>query len=121
MSNWQKRYSFRLTEDEKEMFEFLEGVPSSRRSETIRKMLKYAYRHMNGEQEKQKEFRNLFAEIESLKMVQKEQHEELLEKLSQGISVVDVQNVVKEKEKDITEKAISNSANALLSSFGVDF
>src|SRR5690625_5472549 len=53
-NDWKKRYSFRLTEDDKDVFDFIESSQESN-SETIRKLLKFAILHINTEIKHRKE------------------------------------------------------------------
>ena len=50
--HWKKRYSFRLTDDDKDIYDFIQSSKATE-SETIRKMLKFALRTINQEKARQ--------------------------------------------------------------------
>ncbi|MFZ7947155.1 MULTISPECIES: hypothetical protein [Bacillaceae] len=119
-ANWERRYSFRLTDEDEDIGRMLENVPKSRRSEMIRNMLKYAYRTMNDERKEKKEFDELKKELLNFKELYRLQHEELLKELRKGITVASSGSEISRKDQKgvVSEDAIRNSAQAFLSSFG---
>jgi len=85
--NWKKRYSFRLQEEDKEIYHLLQQVPDNKRSETIRQMLRFAYRTVLAGKKTQQDIQGLVAEIKSLKVNQDLQHQELLKKIGNGVAI----------------------------------
>lgn len=116
--NWNKRYSFRLTNGDREIYDFLEQVPNNKRSEVIRKMLKIAYRTMNEGKNYDEKINKLYTELQIIKDLQQKNHEEMMSKLKSGISVGENKE---RNEDEISEKTISDSANEMLSAFGIEF
>lgn len=120
--NWERRYSFRLTDEDEDIGRMLENVPKSKRSEMIRNMIKYAYRTMNEERKEKKALDELKKEWIDFKESYRLQHEELLEELRKGITVASGNNAVSREAQGgvVSEDAIRNSAQAFLSSFGME-
>ena len=121
-ANWERRYSFRLTDEDEDIGRMLENVPKSKRSEMIRNMLKYAYRTMNEERKGKKELDELKKELIDFRESYRLQHEELLEELRRGIMVASSSSSVSAEDQKgvVSEDAIRNSAQAFLSSFGME-
>lgn len=117
--NWEKRYSFRLQEEDKEIYNLLQQVPDNKRSETIRQMLRFAYRTMSDGKKTHQDIQSLLAEIKSLKESQELQHQELLKKIEDGIAIRS-EKVNEFVDNKITKQAIDDSASAMLSSFGIE-
>ena len=118
--NWEKRYSFRLQEEDKEIYHLLQHVPDNKRSETIRQMLRFAYRTMLDGKKTEQDIQALLAEIKSLKENQELQHQELLMKIGNGVAIRN-EEINKSNDDKMNEQAIDDSASAMLSSFGVNF
>lgn len=116
-TDWEKRYSFRLTEEDIEIKKFLDQVPNNKRSEMVRKMLRLAYTRMMEENKEKQDIQALQEEIEEMKETQKKQHDEILKRLENVY--VDKKETDTEESKEVTEEMMSDSANALLSSFGM--
>lgn len=126
-TTWKKRYSFRLKENEAEMAEFLEKVPNSKVSEVIRQMLRFAYRQMTIEQREQKQFEMLKEQIDELKTDHENQLKEVMKSLREirdvlekGVSVSAPQHSRTEEGEQVDDEAVKQSAESLLSSFGVE-
>lgn len=128
-SNWKKRYGFRLREDDAELGTFLEQVPHTKTSEVIRQMLSFAYRTMTVEQKELKQFQRLKEDMEILKADQQKHYQEvtkalygLQETISKGVSISANQSQVNDQGigDKLDDKAVRQSAEALLSSFGIE-
>lgn len=118
--NWEKRFSFRLQEEDKKIYDLLLQVPENKRSETIRQMLRFSFRTMLDGKKTQQDIQALLAEIKSLKEKQELQHQELLMKIGNGVAIRN--EVINESDDNkMNEQAIDDSASAMLSSFGVNF
>lgn len=118
--NWEKRFSFRLQEEDKEIYNLLLQVPDNKRSETIRQMLRFAFRTMLDGKKTEQDIQALLAEIKSLKENQELQHQELLMKIENGVAIKN-EKINESDENKMNEQAIDDSASAMLSSFGVNF
>lgn len=128
-TSWKKRYGFRLKEDDDELGKFLEQVPHAKTSEVIRQMLRFAYRKMTVEQQEQKQFQRLQDDMEVMKVEQQKHYQEvtkalyeLQETISKGVSVSAVnqsQESGQGKGEQLDDEAVRQSAEALLSSFGM--
>lgn len=118
--NWEKRYSFRLQEEDKEIYKLLQQVPDNKRSETIRQMLRFAFRTMSEGKKTEQGIQDLLAEIKSLKENQELQHQELLVKIGNAVAINN-EEVNKPDDNKMNEQAIDDSASAMLSFFGVNF
>jgi len=119
--NWEKRYSFRLQEEDNEIYNLLSQVPDNKRSDTIRQMLRFAYRTMSGEQKVNEGNQLLLAEVKLLKENLEKQHQELLGRIDSSLAMREGEVSRTDSESTITEQAIDDSASAMLSSFGVEF
>ncbi|MBO0588232.1 hypothetical protein [Sporosarcina sp. E16_8] len=118
--NWEKRYSFRLQEEDKEIYKLLQQVPDNKRSETIRQMLRFAFRTMSEGKKTEQGIQDLLAEMKSLKENQELQYQELLVKIGNAVAIKN-EEVNKPEDNKMNEQAIDDSASAMLSSFGVNF
>lgn len=118
--NWEKRYSFRLQEEDKEIYKLLQQVPDNKRSETIRQMLRFAFRTMSEGKKTEQGIQDLLAEMKSLKENQELQYQELLVKIGNAVAIKN-EEVNKPDDNKMNEQAIDDSASAMLSSFGVNF
>ena len=119
--NWEKRYSFRLKEEDEEIYNLLAQVPDNKRSETIRQMLRFAVRTISDGQRANQDNQRLLTEVKLLKENLEEQHRELLERIDSSLAMREGQISKSDGESTITEQAIDDSASAMLSSFGVEF
>ena len=119
--NWEKRYSFRLQEEDEKIYNLLSQVPDNRRSDTIRQMLRFAYRTMSGEQKVNEGNQLLLAEVKLLKENLEKRHQELLGRIDSSLAMREGEVSSTDSESTITEQAIDDSASAMLSSFGVEF
>ncbi|MCM3711019.1 hypothetical protein [Sporosarcina luteola] len=120
-ANWEKRYSFRLQEEDEEIYNLLARVPDNKRSETIRQMLRFAVRTLSEKQKSNEENRRLLKEVQLLREDLMKQHLELLTKIEGSQSFGNVQADDTNEDSTITEQAIDDSASAMLSSFGIEF
>jgi hypothetical protein len=122
-ANWEKRYSFRLQEEDEEIYNLLARVPDNKRSETIRQMLRFAVRTLSGDQKSNEENRRLLKEVQLLREDLVKQHFELLTKIESSLATRNVQadDTNEFEDSTITEQAIDDSASAMLSSFGIEF
>ena len=119
--NWEKRYSFRLKEEDEEIYNLLAQVPDNRRSETIRQMLRFAVRTISDGQRVNHDNQCLLTEVKLLKDNLEEQHRELLDRIDSSLAMREGQISKSDRESTITDQAIDDSASAMLSSFGVEF
>lgn len=124
MSNeyWKKRYSFRLTEDDKDIYDFIERSKESN-SETIRKLLKFAIAQLHIEKKKREEEKfnaAILQKIEELTRQQKQHHLEIMDKLNNGIIVNDSNSNNDDEEQEKVNKSVENSFFSMLESFGMD-
>ena len=119
--NWEKRYSFRLKEEDEEIYNLLAQVPDNKRSETIRQMLRFAVRTISDGQRVNQDNQRLLTEVKLLKENLEEQHRELLKKIDSSLAMREGEVSKQSGESTITEQAIDDSASAMLSSFGVEF
>lgn len=123
MSDFKKRYSFRLSEEDREIYEFLETSKETN-SETIRKLLKFALNQINQEKEKkrkQQEYVDLKNELKLIKEQQNEGFQEILDRLNNGIIVQNENQLddIEDEEKAKVEKSLENSIDSMLDSFGM--
>ncbi|OZU89027.1 hypothetical protein CIL03_08395 [Virgibacillus indicus] len=112
-SNWKKRYSFRLTENDLELYNYLEQLPNNKRSETIRSLLKLAYKQIH-DGDIQQFHKSLLNELATIKEMQLN----VLEKIEKGIVLDKRENG--DREDEISERAVADTADAFLASFGVE-
>jgi len=116
-NDWEKRYSFRLTNEDEKLGKFLENVPKTKRSEVIRKLLHYALSGITQEKNDKEQIQLLNEEIKRLSEVVLKNHNEILKKLEAGIVMKGFQE---DEEGKISEDAIEDSAFAMLNSFGIE-
>ncbi len=121
-NQWKNRYTFRLTEGDEELNEFLNKVPNNKRSEVIRTLLRYAYQNLMKEQKELKQLQELKLEIEKLGKVIEENHQQLLKKLESGVvmksSSSDHEN---EEENKISDDSVQDTAMSIIQTFGTNF
>lgn len=116
-NDWETRYSFRLTNEDQELGSLLANVPKNKRSEVIRKMLRYAYNGITNEKNEKEQIKSLHEEIKRLNEVVLKNHEEILRKLEAGIVM---KGSPEDDDEKISEEAIEDSAFAMLTSFGIE-
>ncbi|MFD1362730.1 hypothetical protein [Lentibacillus salinarum] len=120
---WKKRYAFRLQEEDKELATFLEQVPHAQTSKVIREMLRFAYRQMKQEQQEQKQFQQLLKEIRSLRESHDSSYEAIqtqLNKLNTTTSpLTEETNKQQDEEPQVADEKVKETAQAMLSSFGL--
>lgn len=119
---WEKRYSFRLTDGDEELNEFLSKVPNNKRSEVIRTLLRYAFRNLMKEQKEQKQLQELKLQIEQLSKIIEENHQQVMKKLESGIVMKNTSSSdQKEKEEEkIPDNSVQDTAMAIFQTFGAD-
>lgn len=126
-ASWEKRYTFRLTEEDQDIGVLLEQIPNNKRSEMIRKMLRYAYKSMLEEKEEKEYISLLMKEIEQIKMIQLEnqkEQQEIKDMLLKGVSLgsgglFNESNINdQDEQKNEVDEALRQSANAFLDTFG---
>lgn len=118
MSNnydWKKRYSFRLTEDDKDVYDFIESSKESN-SETIRKLLKFAILHINTEIKHRKENELLYEIIERLDGIESKQAV-VYDILRSGDFFT---KKISTDDKEETTNSIEKSMDLMLDAFGLD-
>ena len=103
-----RRYTFRLNEEDTDLMHLLEGIPSSKRSEVIREMLRYAYLKKMEEKRGGDSLSRLEKKVENLI----ERFDRLEEKLAYGMTGHSEQNDV------IGQNTLRKNAQSLLSAFG---
>ncbi|MFD1363110.1 hypothetical protein [Lentibacillus salinarum] len=121
---WKKRYAFRLQEEDEELAIFLEQVPNAQTSKVIREMLRFAYRQMKQDQQEQKQFQELLKEIRSLRESNDATFEAIqtqISQLSTGSPLTTENNESQEQDKDeqVPDEKVKETAQAMLSSFGL--
>lgn len=119
-NNWERRYSFRLTNGDEELNEFLTNMPNNKRSEVIRNLLRYAYRHLMKEQHELKQLHELKAEIEKLNSLVDEHYKQILKKLEDGVIMKGSSTVEENKEDVVSDDAVAETAMGILSAFNID-
>ncbi|WP_046176719.1 hypothetical protein [Domibacillus indicus] len=119
---WKKRYSFRLKAGDDELYELLEGLADSKRSEAIRRMLLFACRTIAEEKQESDKHEAVWKELQAMREMAENHHQELLNQLAkEQITFTQKKDPVprKENEKRLTEKALNDSAAAMMTSFGI--
>lgn len=114
-NDWKKRYSFRLIEGDKEVYEFIESSQESN-SETIRKLLKFAILHINTEIKHRKENELLYEIIERLNGIESKQVD-VYNMLKSGIFVTE--ETSDDDKEDEVNNSIEKSINSMLGAFGL--
>lgn len=119
---WKKRYSFRLKKGDQELYELLEGLPDSKRSETIRQMLLFACRTITEEKQQKNHIEYVMEELKGIRKMTEKNHQELLSQLSDEKTVFHQEGAAVMNEKNpeqLTDRAMTESAAAMISSFGM--
>lgn len=119
---WKKRYSFRLKQGDQELYEWLEDIPDSKRSEAIRNLLLFACRTISNEKQQIHQAEHIVAELEAMRKMNEQHHQELLHRLAsvQADSAEKTNSAGKQhKSEQVTGKAMTDSATAMMSSFGI--
>lgn len=116
-----KRYTFRVTEKDEDIYNFIESSKQTS-SETIRQLLKFALAQIKKEKEKQKiiqQHEQILNELKQLREQQNQGFQEIMNKLNSGL-IVASHEVENNEEKELVEKSMENSIDSMLSSFGLD-
>lgn len=119
---WKKRYSFRLKAGDEELYELLESLADSKRSEAIRQMLLFACRTITEEKQESNDYEALLKELQAMREMAEKHHQELLKQLPNEQTVFSQKEVPvlnEENENRLTEKALNDSAAAMITSFGI--
>ncbi|MEN1969701.1 hypothetical protein WMZ97_16685 [Lentibacillus sp. N15] len=121
MSNdtWKKRYSFRLTNGDKDICDFIQSSKETE-SETIRRLLKFALAQMEKEKRSQQENKliyNILSELQGIKEQQTKNHQSLVEKIDKGMVIKDKKGEDEEQKK--IDQSIENSIDSVLDMFGM--
>ncbi|MFC3041619.1 hypothetical protein ACFOGI_15335 [Virgibacillus xinjiangensis] len=117
-TNWKKRYSFRLTDKDVAIHEFLEGLPDNKRSEAIRFLLRTAVKYLHVEQNQQGDFQQVMQELRKIQE-QMDSDREIIRQLTVGSTQMP-EAATDREEEDMSNRAITDTANAFLSSFGMN-
>lgn len=115
-NDWKKRYSFRLTKDDKEVYDFIESSQESN-SETIRKLLKFAILYIDTEMKHRKENELLYEIIERLNGIESKQVD-VYNMLKSGVSVT--KEISDDDKEDEVNDSIEKSMDSMLGAFGLD-
>lgn len=119
--NWKKRYSFRLTEIDKDIYEYIQNSNESE-SETIRKLLQYALIQIEKEKRLEKGINErILLELKNLREEQHKNHQILVERIKRGTIISPTHNSEIDVEKEKVNNVVKNSADSLLNSFGMDY
>lgn len=119
--HWKKRYSFRLTDDDKDIYDFIQSSKATE-SETIRKMLKFALRTINQEkarEQSQQEYKTIKRELELIREQQNKGFQEVLDRLNNGVILKDEEHS-DDNERERVAKSVENSIDSMLDSFGLN-
>lgn len=125
MSDITKKYSFRLTSEDQDIYEFIELYKEKNidYSETIRKLLKYAIVQINKEKEreqKENQYQEIKKELSLLKKQQEIYFNKIFDKLDNSVLIQgEISNDEINKEKEKVEKSIENSIDFMINSFGM--
>lgn len=117
-----KKYSFRLTNNDKEIYQFLESSKKTN-SETIRELLRFAIsklKQMEREQKRNNIYLKLQNELVQIKELQEKHHAELIEKLNKGIIVSGSEEESESECGNEVSESIENSIDSMLHMFGMD-
>lgn len=114
-----KQYSFRLKDSDDSLGAFLQNLSGKfkNESEAIRQMLLYAHKHLLAEQEEQKQIIQMQRDLKRIKEQQDKHHSELLKTLH-NFSLYKNEGLENKKQKD--DRIAQDTANALLSGFGIN-
>jgi len=119
---WKKRYSFRLKSGDEELYELLEGLADSKRSEAIRQMLLFSCRTIEEKKQKSNDYEALWKELHAMRELTEKHYQEFLKQLSNEqivLSQKEVPILNEENENRLSEKALNDSAAAMITSFGI--
>lgn len=117
-----KKYSFRLTNNDTEVYQFLESSKKTN-SETIRELLRFAIsklKQMEREQKRNNIYLELQNELVQIKELQEKHHTELIEKLNKGIIVSGSEEESESECGNEVSESIENSIDSMLHMFGMD-
>lgn len=123
LADWRKkRYQFRLTADDKDIFDFVSKSKGTE-SETIRKLLKFAVSEIEKERENRKHIdllQNIISELHDIKIKQQDNHSKVMDRLDLGIVIEnEKQDQLKNTEDEVT-RSVENSIDSMIDSFGVE-
>ena len=110
---WKKRYTFRLTEADKDVHDFIESSNETD-SETIRKLLKFAIKQIEIELNQRKENELLMSIDEKIDDLQKELTF-IKKSLNEGIEIKNNQQI---DDGDVDEDKLEKSMQSMLDAFG---
>lgn len=111
-NSWEKRYTFRLTENEEELGKFLESINPNNKSEMIRNMLVYSFHQIEREHAKQKEIAMLRNEVQQLKEQLQQNHEEMMKRLD-NLQIAPKESVEEKQQEENVASAESIRATAM--------
>jgi hypothetical protein len=116
-SPWSKRYTFRLQAQDEDLCDFLENLPTSKRSQVIRNMLRFAYDFSLETRKQNEHLQKLIGMVEELAEGQKS----IMERIEHinTVTVDSATSVVNQKHEK-TNQAMRESAMAFLSMFESD-
>lgn|SRR5699024_8223851 len=137
MDNKAKSYTFRLTREDTELYDYLESLPPRKKSEAIRKLLLIAMDHINGRLNESVNNSNIntinheshFNELKELGIETNELNREILSMLNKikDINIIKEQESIpiKESSNEIEiepeeESSVNNMMNTL-KAFNIDF
>ncbi|QKY69433.1 hypothetical protein [Lentibacillus sp. CBA3610] len=118
-ANWKKRYSFRLTDHDTAIHEFLEQLPSNKRSEAIRYLLEVAVNYLKAEDHRQHELQQIMQALNDIKAVQTDQYDLLRQGVQEGLAYPTERQEAKRTNGEMSNQAVADTANAFLASFGI--
>lgn len=112
---WKKRYSFRLTDLDKDVYDFIQTSKESD-SETIRRLLKFAIKYLNGEIYKPKENKKLIDLTTKIDDIQQDIN--LIKQiLNEGVVYKNRENA---ENNNGDELNLDKSIDSMLNAFGFD-
>lgn len=122
MSNekFKKRFSFRLTDQDKDIHDFVVSSKKSE-SETIRELLRFALDQIEVEkkrQAKQTLHNEIMNELKDIKAYQYQKLNEIVDKLDKGTYVNGANEETLDQEQANVSKSVDNSIDLMLNSFG---
>ena len=113
MNPWNKRYTFRLQAHDEDLCDFLENLPTNKRSQVIRNMLRFAYDHSVEMQKQNELLLRILGMVEELAEGQKR----IMERLER-IAAPALNTITTESRKQTeTNQAMRESAMAFLNMF----
>lgn len=112
-----KRYTIRLSENDKDIFNYLEGSNKKNKNELIKGLLRSALEQKEVEKEDL-----ILAELKTLQKEQRQFYEKVMIKLNNDLvskveEKVEVSKKIEENDSEISQ-AIDNSIDYMLSGFG---